>query len=124
VLASWPGTDIAVIVILAALLLASAYYTGLAFRLLELPPFQFLGNISYSLYMVQVIAGVSPLAIARLFGIASPSLSAIAMAALSFAVAVPLSKYFEYPMRRMIRDWASGDLAAKPGEAERPRQAS
>jgi peptidoglycan/LPS O-acetylase OafA/YrhL len=124
-LASCPGTDIAVIAALGVLLLASANNHGRVANWLGLGPFQFLGKISYSLYMVQMIAAAFPVFLDRSLGrTLDGPIRAAAMTGFSIALAIPLSKYFEYPMRRLIRDWASGGLAAKPGEAERPPQAS
>ncbi len=110
-LASLKGTDIAVIAALAVLLLACAHNRGRADRYLTARAPMFLGRISYSLYMVQMIAGTALAAAAPWVGsIAAGHLfQAIAFAALSFALAIPVSRYVEFPMR----DWLRGKAPSK-----------
>jgi peptidoglycan/LPS O-acetylase OafA/YrhL len=111
--ASFPGTDIATIAALAALLLTSAHNQGATARLLTTRAPMYLGRISYSLYMVQAVVGHVAYGIAK----AGPAVhgfggavEAILMFVLSFAIAIPLSRYIEYPMR----DWLRGRAAAPP----------
>jgi peptidoglycan/LPS O-acetylase OafA/YrhL len=111
-LASIPGTDLAVVVMLALLLLAAAHNRGWVARVLATRAPLFLGRISYSLYMVQMVAAVLAYAAARHWpAIAGTGIGEAALIfGLSFALAVPLSRFVEYP----LRDWLRGARAARP----------
>jgi peptidoglycan/LPS O-acetylase OafA/YrhL len=105
-LALFNGTDIAVIAALAVVLLACAHNQGIASRVLTHRVPMYLGRISYSLYMVQTVAAEAALRIvhpspAEYFG-GSATLAG-AMFLSSFAIAVPLSRYIEYPVRDLLR---------------------
>lgn len=114
-LASFPGSDIAVIASLALLLLACAHNRGIATRLLTTRMPMYLGRISYSLYMVNTISVIAALSIASPWHgshTASSAIAAVATLVLSFTLAIPMSRYVEYPMR----DWLRG-RAVKPPPA-------
>src|SRR6185312_4430329 len=95
-----------VIAALAVVLLACAHNQGIASRVLTHRVPMYLGRISYSLYMVQTVAAEAALRIvhpspAEYFG-GSATLAG-AMFLSSFAIAVPLSRYIEYPVRDLLR---------------------
>jgi peptidoglycan/LPS O-acetylase OafA/YrhL len=115
-LASFAGTDIAVVVALACLLLACAYNRGIATRLLATRLPMFLGRISYSLYMVQIVAAEVTYQTAKPW-LAAHGIGAVEAAAifiLSFVIAIPLSRYVEYPMRDWLRGRAQTSRTGEP----------
>jgi peptidoglycan/LPS O-acetylase OafA/YrhL len=113
---SFAHADVAVIVALAFLLLACAHNQNRAARLLTTGLPMFLGRISYSLYMVQTIAGDAAYVIVKPWLTthgAGGVVDAALMVVLSFAFAIPLSRYIEYPMR----DWLRGRAVPPPPPA-------
>lgn len=115
-LASFSGTDIVVIVALACLLLACAHNNGVVARMLAGRAPLFLGRISYSLYLIQLVSADAAV-IAVKFWLAPHSGSNLEvgclMFVLSFAFAIPLSRYIEYPMR----DWLRGKVRLREAAA-------
>ncbi len=105
-LASFPGTDLAAVPALALLLLAAAHNRGWIVRALATRIPIFLGDVSYSLYMVQMVAAVLVFTAAQHWpAIAgNGAVEAAAVFTLSFALAIPLSRFVEYP----LRDWLRG----------------
>lgn len=103
VLAALPRTEILIIVLLGVLLLCSAHNGGNVAAFLQVGPVLFLGQVSYSLYMLQAPVYFATMAIRSHGIVTDPVALATLMAALSFAVAVPISKYVEYPARDLIR---------------------
>lgn len=102
-LAAISGTEIPIIALLAALLLCCAHNRGNVAALLHAGPILFLGKISYSLYMLQAPAFFAALEM-RSQGILTNTVALAAlMAVLSFAVAVPVSRFIEYPARTLLR---------------------
>jgi peptidoglycan/LPS O-acetylase OafA/YrhL len=90
-------------VCLLAVLLLAAARDGSAFaRFLSWPPFPWLGDISYSLYMVQMVVLVALATFA-------PHLStwphSILFVTGSVLLAAPISRFVEYPARSLVRSW-------------------
>lgn len=94
---------------LPLVLVACAMNRGLTSRFLNTWPLQYLGRISYSLYMVQM---VSQFLLLELF----PDIGAMAHGAafivLSVSLAIPISHLVEYPARDWLRGGKSADGAA------------
>lgn len=104
---AWP-TDLAIILLLPGLLLAAATNEGHAKSLLISRPLQFLGDISYSLYMVHYVCITA--IFDALFGAhaanapTAPRVMAFfAAIALSLAFATAVSRGIEYPARSALR---------------------
>jgi peptidoglycan/LPS O-acetylase OafA/YrhL len=100
-------------VCLLAVLLISAARDGSAFaRFLGWAPFPWLGDISYSLYMVQMVV----LVLLQKF---APHLSTWQHSLLfvtgSVLLAAPISRFIEYPARSLVRSWTF--RGARPGFA-------
>lgn len=105
-LASFSGADAAVVAALGLLLLSAAHNRGRAARWLATRVPTYLGRISYSLYMVQAVAADAAFMVARPWLAsheASAAIGAGAMLVLSFAFAIPVSRYVEYPLRDLLR---------------------
>jgi peptidoglycan/LPS O-acetylase OafA/YrhL len=102
-----PHTDLLIIVaLLPALVLSVAYNSGRVSSLLCWAPFRFLGHISYSVYMVQMIPALliafhRPLLAA--IGLASVPGEAIVYIGLSVAFGTAISLLIEHPGRRWLR---------------------
>jgi peptidoglycan/LPS O-acetylase OafA/YrhL len=93
-------------VCLLAVLLLSAARDGSAFaRILSWPPLPWLGDISYSLYMVQMAVLV---ALATFAPHLSAWLHAVIFVAGSLALAAPISRIIEYPARSFLRSLSFG----------------
>lgn len=104
--AGWP--DLLVILLLPILLLAAATDGSRVSRFLMGGPWPFLGRISYSLYLCQMVA----LALAdRVPVAATPWLHAALFAGFSFAIAVPVSRYIEYPARDWLKSRSAPSFA-------------
>jgi peptidoglycan/LPS O-acetylase OafA/YrhL len=111
---AWP-TDLAIILLLPGLLLAAATNQGRARSLLISPPLQFLGDISYSLYMIHYTCLIT--IFDALFGVDSvgaptaPRIMAFfAGIALSLAFATAVSRGIEYPARSALRKLWPGEV--------------
>ena len=91
------------ILALAALLLSCAHNQGWAARLLDLAPLQYLGEISYSLYMLQAPAFFAALEMRSQGIVTDPAALGALLAVLSFAMAIPVSRFIEYPARALIK---------------------
>lgn len=93
------------ITLLGVLLICAAREDSAFARLLNLKPLPWLGEISYSLYMVQMVVLV---ALSHL----APNLPPLAHSALfclgAFALAAPISRGFEFPARAWLRDLKLG----------------
>jgi peptidoglycan/LPS O-acetylase OafA/YrhL len=105
----WP-TDLVIILLLPGLLLAAVTNEGQAKSLLNSRPLIFVGDISYSLYMVHYVC------ILVVFGrLCGPDVAAAAAAtkavaffgavALSLVLATLVSRCIEYPARSALRAW-------------------
>ncbi len=94
-LAARPRTEISIIALLAVLLLCSAHNRGNVAAFLQVGPILFLGRISYSLYMLQAPAYYVTLVIRSQGVVTNTAALRGLMAGLSFAMAVPISKYIE-----------------------------
>jgi peptidoglycan/LPS O-acetylase OafA/YrhL len=106
--AAWP-TDILIIALYPVLLLAAATNTGRVRAALAWRPFVFLGEISYSLYMVHIFCLIG---LARMIGggaeLRDLSLTTRALAlaggiAVALAMAALVSRCIEYPARAALR---------------------
>jgi peptidoglycan/LPS O-acetylase OafA/YrhL len=92
------GPDLLVLLLLPIVLLTAARDGSLASRILTRGPWPFLGRISYSLYLGQMVA----LAAVDHFPVpTAPPLHATLFVLFAFVIAVPVSRYVEYP----ARDW-------------------
>lgn len=102
-----PHTDLLVIIgLLPIFLLSIAYNSGTVTRLLSFGPVQFLGHVSYSIYMVQMLPALlfafyRPL-LGRV-GIGSPAREAIVYIVLSVLLGTTLSLLIEHPARKWLR---------------------
>ena len=101
--AAIPNTEIPTIALLAALLLCCAHNRRKVAALLHTGPVLFLGKISYSLYMFQAPAYFSTLEMRSQGIVTNPAALGALMAVLSFAMAVPISVYIEYPTRALLK---------------------
>jgi peptidoglycan/LPS O-acetylase OafA/YrhL len=100
--AAVPNTEIPIIALLAALMLCCAHNRGNVAPL-HAGPILFLGKISYSLYMLQAPAFFATLEIRSQGIVTNPAALGALMAVLSFAMAVPVSVYIEYPARALLK---------------------
>ena len=93
-------TDGVTIGLLPVLLLAAARDESAFARFLDRQPFRWLGEASYSIYMVQtvVLAGLSEV-LPRL----GPWTHGLLFCGLSILLAAPLSRFVEYPARSALR---------------------
>ena len=98
-----PNTEIPIIALLAALLLCCAHNRGNVAPLLHAGPILLLGKISYSLYMFQAPAFFCRHEIRSQGIVTNPAALGALMAVLSFAMAVPVSVYIEYPARALLK---------------------
>lgn len=108
----WPS-DFPFLLLFPALLLTCAANRGRAAAMLRSRPLQFLGRISFSLYMIELVVRT------YLDRYGAWSDGSILYAALfvtaSIMVAIPLSRYVEYPARDWLRAWRRGRrIAAAP----------
>ena len=92
--------DILVISAFAALILASPYV-----RAMEHKALSFLGDISYSLYMVHALIGIFVIQAAVAIGIRNSLATAGVAIAASVAFAVVTYRYIEVPARAAVRTW-------------------
>jgi len=92
--------DILVISAFAALILASPYV-----RAMEHKALSFLGDISYSLYMVHALIGIFVIQAAVAIGIRNSLATAGIAIAASVAFAVVTYRYIEVPARAAVRTW-------------------
>jgi peptidoglycan/LPS O-acetylase OafA/YrhL len=92
-------TDGLAICLLAVVILSAARDESAFARLLDRQPFRWLGEVSYSIYMVQgvVVVGLSFLPHV------GPWAYGLLLIGLSILVAAPLSRFIEYPARRALR---------------------
>ena len=102
-LAAIPGTEIPIIALLGALLLCCAHNRGNVAALLHAGPILFLGKISCSLYMLQAPAFFAALEMRSQGIVTDPAALGALMAVLSFAMAIPVSRFIEYPARALIK---------------------
>jgi peptidoglycan/LPS O-acetylase OafA/YrhL len=106
--AAWP-TDLAIIALLPAVLLAAASNEGRMQTLLETRPLVFLGDISYSIYMVHVFCLTAVIGAvtggASLVGLGLLERLGILTIAivLSLVMATLVSRCIEYPARAALR---------------------
>ncbi|HUC66489.1 MAG TPA: acyltransferase [Stellaceae bacterium] len=114
---AWP-TDLAIILLLPGVLLAAATNEGRAKSLLISRPLQFLGDISYSLYMIHYTCIIA--IFDALFGVDSagaptaPRIMAFfAAIALSLGFATALSRGIEYPARSALRRLWAGEIGER-----------
>jgi peptidoglycan/LPS O-acetylase OafA/YrhL len=114
ILSMFHFTEIPIIALLAALLLCCAHNRGKASMFLQAAPVLFLGRISYSLYMLQ---GAAVFAVVKIYSygvVTDPAALGLLMAVLSFALAVPVSRFVEYPARALLRSyWRGGGRSAQ-----------
>jgi peptidoglycan/LPS O-acetylase OafA/YrhL len=107
--------DCICVMLLAVLLLSAARSGSLAARILAIRPLPYLGEISYSLYMVQIIPSII---IEVLLPPLAPALQDFIFIVGSFALAIPMSRFVEYPARAWLKEarWprAPFRLAASP----------
>jgi peptidoglycan/LPS O-acetylase OafA/YrhL len=102
-------------VCLLAVLLLAAARDGSAFaRFLSWPPFPWLGDISYSLYMVQMVALV---ALAKFAPHLSTWPHSLLFVAGTLALAAPISRFVEYPARSFVRTLRFGRPLQAQGAA-------
>jgi len=105
--------EILVLICLALLLLCSAGNRGYFARGLNSPMPQYLGYISYSLYMVQMVATVVSL---QLFPKESAGYDLL-FVGLSFALAAVISPTVEYPARDWLKRLAYRGMTSRLAEA-------
>ena len=98
-----PGTDPLIVVLLPALLYACVSNDGAMRRLLNGAAAQYLGRISYSVYMIQAVV---QFALLRALPHASPFLFGTLFVAGTLLAAAPVSRFIEYPARNWLRDLA------------------
>jgi peptidoglycan/LPS O-acetylase OafA/YrhL len=110
--ASWPNADLWAVTALATLLVATASNDRLWKAALETPACRFLGEISYSLYMVHVLVALVALRPLEWLGLTRWSFLA-ALAGLSLICASALSRWVEYPARDWLRGRGPKRLARK-----------
>jgi len=101
------GTDTAILWIFPILLIAAAANQSRGSRILNSRPLRYLGKISYSLYMVQML---SQFVFLEFLPNLNPIARAAALIALSFAMAIPISRFVEYP----ARDWLRAKRVGQP----------
>ena len=89
------------VMLLPVLLLSAARPGSLAARILAIRPLPYLGEISYSLYMVQIIPQII---IEVLLPPLAPALQDVIFIVGSFALAIPMSRFVEYPARAWLKE--------------------
>lgn len=103
--AAWP-TDLAIIAFLPALLLAAAANEGRLCRILETRPLLFLGEISYSIYMIHAFCLTAIIGDSARLATLDP-LERLAVftvgIVVSLVVAALVSRLIEYPARAALR---------------------
>jgi peptidoglycan/LPS O-acetylase OafA/YrhL len=89
------------------LLLCSMKEDGLFGKILNLAPIRYLGEISYSVYMVQMFVQLVTLSLFRALFPSFPDWLANAFFVLStILVAIPVSRFVEYPARAWLKNLA------------------
>jgi peptidoglycan/LPS O-acetylase OafA/YrhL len=113
--ASSAAADWSVVAALPLLLLAAAHNRGWIARMFQTRSMRFLGEISYSLYMVHLMAGLVVFPVMHAGVIDRWVLLALAIG-FSLATASAISRTVEYPARAWLRSIASfrAPLAASP----------
>ena len=83
-------------------------------RLLSLPPTVWLGEISFGIYLAHRIVQWG---LRETFGALPPMLGAVRAGALTLLVATAAYRFYEDPMRRLVRRAAARLLAREPASA-------
>jgi peptidoglycan/LPS O-acetylase OafA/YrhL len=104
-LAALRGTDLPLLALMPALLLCCAQNGGRARALLLRRPGQYLGEISYALYMTHMATGAAVFGIANTAGMPRSLPLAAAMFAAALIGAILVSRFVEYPARALLRAW-------------------
>lgn len=103
-IAAFNRTDLPIVALLAVLLLCCAHNRKHVAAVLGGVPILFFGRISYSLYMVQAPAFFAATELRSRGIVTNATVFGWTMAALSFAMAVPMSRFIEYPARDFLRN--------------------
>lgn len=107
-LAATPARDLIVVCVFALVIVAGSMRDNLVARILSAPVLVYLGEISYSLYMVHVpirmtLGKAAESAIARSNSMTEAAAIALVLLLLTIAVAAAVNAFVEIPARRWMR---------------------
>ena len=122
-LSNTPARDLAIIGVSGVVIVAGRYGDNLVARFLALPLLVYLGEISYSLYMVHVpirmtLGKFAEHAIDRLGPGFEECLAAAAFCLITVAIAAAVYHLVEVPARRWVLRWCAGRDLALPLDAD------
>ncbi|MGH6989525.1 MAG: acyltransferase family protein [Stellaceae bacterium] len=107
--------DAATILVMPLLLLGAANDETRFARILDWRPLRYLGEISYSVYMIQMWVQIVTLTLLQELFPALPNwIANAAFVPLTILLAIPLSRFVEYPARDWIKRLAWPRAASRP----------
>lgn len=105
--------DAATILVMPLLLLGAANDETRFARALDWRPLRYLGEISYSVYMIQMWVQIATLTLLHELFPALPNwIASAAFVPLTILIAAPLSRFIEYPARDWLRHLAAPRISA------------
>ena len=119
-LAATPARDFAIVCVFALVIVAGSMKRNFVARILSAPLLVYLGEISYSLYMVHVpirmtLGKAAESAIARSNSLAEAGAIAVSLMLVTIGVAAAVNAFVEIPARRWMRRAALNRLMPRHG---------